>query len=114
MMRSGEVAAGATWTGDGVSFGLFSANATAVELCLFDDGAPHELARIPLERRGDIWAAHVPGIGPGQLYGYRVTAPMSQKRATASIRTSCCSIPMRGYSVARSMGRRRLRLRSRL
>jgi glycogen operon protein len=75
MMRSGEVAAGATWTGDGVSFGLFSANATAVELCLFNDGAPHERARIPLERIGDIWAGHVPGIGPGQLYGYRVHGP---------------------------------------
>ena len=48
MTADREIGAGATWTGDGVSFGLFSANATAVELCLFDDGAPHERARILL------------------------------------------------------------------
>jgi len=66
---------GATWTGDGVDFALFSANAQAVELCLFDEGAPTERARVPLERTGDIWHGHVAGIRPGQLYGYRVLGP---------------------------------------
>src|ERR1700744_454052 len=39
---------GATWTGLGVNFALFSANATKVELCLFDDQGEQELERIPL------------------------------------------------------------------
>src|ERR687893_252391 len=31
---------GATWDGAGVNFALFSENATAVELCLFDSNDP--------------------------------------------------------------------------
>ena len=66
---------GATWDGKGVNFALFSANATAVELCLFDpDGA--ETARIPMpERSHQIWHAYLPGLGPGQHYAYRVHGP---------------------------------------
>jgi isoamylase len=64
---------GATWTGDGVNFALFSAEAEAVHLCLFDAGGRRELARIPLpQRTGDIWHGHLPGAGPGLVYGYRV------------------------------------------
>ncbi|HUI99458.1 MAG TPA: glycogen debranching protein GlgX [Usitatibacter sp.] len=63
---------GATWDGHGVNFALFSANATKVELCLFDpDG--RESARIVLpEYRDETWHGYVPEIGPGQVYGYRV------------------------------------------
>jgi isoamylase len=66
---------GATWDGNGVNFALFSANATKVELCLFDsDGG--ESARIALpEYRDETWHGYVPGIGPGQFYGYRVHGP---------------------------------------
>ncbi|MCB7376939.1 hypothetical protein, partial [Bariatricus massiliensis] len=39
---------GATWDGLGVNFALFSANATKVELCLFDASGKHELERIEL------------------------------------------------------------------
>ena len=39
---------GATWDGLGVNFALFSANATKVELCLFDDAGEVELERIEL------------------------------------------------------------------
>jgi glycogen operon protein len=66
---------GANWTGSGVDFALFSAHASAVDLCLFEEGAANEGARVPLERAGDIWHAHVAGIGPGQLYGFRVHGP---------------------------------------
>jgi len=74
---------GATWDGEGVNFALFSENASAVELCLFDPpppGAPQELAqeiaRIPLpERSRDIWHAYLPDVRPGQHYGYRVRGP---------------------------------------
>ena len=62
---------GATWDGRGTNFSLFSQNAERVELCLFD-GDGHE-TRIELgERTAFNWHCHLPGVGPGQLYGYRV------------------------------------------
>lgn len=62
---------GATWDGDGVNFALYSENATRVELCLFgDDGAE---SCVPLrDRTAFVWHAYVPGVAPGQRYGYRV------------------------------------------
>ncbi len=68
---------GATWDGSGVNFALFSEHATAVEVCLFDSaGAQTESQRLTLPRRTDnVWHGYVPGIGPGQLYGYRVHGP---------------------------------------
>ena len=68
---------GATWDGQGVNFALFSAHATRVELCLFDGpDDTRESARFALpERTEDIWHGYVPGLAPGQLYGYRVYGP---------------------------------------
>ena len=67
---------GATWDGSGVNFSLFSANATKVELCLFDDRGERELKRIELpEYTNEIWHGYVPGIGPSTVYGYRVYGP---------------------------------------
>lgn len=68
---------GARWDGAGVNFALFSAHATRIELCLFaDPDDPYESERIPLpERTGHVWHAYVPGLGPGQAYGYRVHGP---------------------------------------
>lgn len=68
---------GATWDGEGVNFALFSENATGVELCLFDDPrAKQESHRIRLEERTDqIWHVYIPGLWPGQHYGYRVQGP---------------------------------------
>jgi len=67
---------GATWDGDGVNFALFSANATRVELCLFEPGALQEGTRLELPvRSGDVWHGRVSGLRPGQLYGYRVHGP---------------------------------------
>src|SRR5919202_6215106 len=66
---------GATWDGSGVNFTLFSENATAVELCLFD-GGQQETARIKLRERTDqVWHTYVPEARPGQRYGYRVHGP---------------------------------------
>src|SRR5947208_6853811 len=66
---------GASWDGQGVNFALFSANATRVELCLFDSEG-RETSRIDLpEYRDETWHGYVPGIGPGQVYGYRVHGP---------------------------------------
>lgn len=68
---------GATWDGEGVNFALFSENATGVELCLFDSPeAPEESARIQMVEQTDyVWHAYIPGLKPGQLYGYRVYGP---------------------------------------
>jgi glycogen operon protein len=66
---------GATWDGSGTNFALFSANATKVELCLFDE-AGGEYARIVLpEYTDEIWHGYVADIGPGTVYGYRVYGP---------------------------------------
>jgi isoamylase len=68
---------GATWDGAGVNFAIFSENATAVDLCLFDErDAAHETARIRLiEHTDQVWHAYLPEARPGQLYGYRVHGP---------------------------------------
>jgi isoamylase len=62
---------GATYDGIGVNFALFAENAAAVELCLFDNTGNEK--RIPVEERThNSWHVYLPGIKPGQLYGYRV------------------------------------------
>jgi glycogen operon protein len=67
---------GATYDGSGVNFALFSANATSVELCLFDPAGKKETVRITLpEYTDEVWHVYVPGLRPGQLYGYRVHGP---------------------------------------
>ncbi|MDR6353586.1 isoamylase [Pseudomonas psychrotolerans] len=67
---------GATWDGSGVNFAIFSANATKVELCLFDDEGKEEIERIELpEFTNEIWHGYLPDARPGTLYGYRVHGP---------------------------------------
>jgi glycogen operon protein len=67
---------GATWDGRGVNFALFSAHASAVELCLFEPTGRHETQRIHLPHRTDqVWHGYLQGVKPGQLYGYRVQGP---------------------------------------
>ncbi len=70
---------GATWDGEGTNFALFSENAQRVELCLFDD-ADRE-TRIELhDQAAHVWHCYVPGLGPGQRYGYRVHGPYDPMR----------------------------------
>src|SRR5438046_1556163 len=65
---------GATWDGQGVNFALYAENASGVELCLFDSKEEHKESRkIKIEERThQVWHSYVPGLKPGQLYGYRV------------------------------------------
>src|SRR3954463_16221049 len=66
---------GATWDGEGVNFSLFSENAERVELCLFNHEGD-ELDRVEVtERTAFNWHCYLPGVGPGQHYGYRVHGP---------------------------------------
>lgn len=68
---------GATPRDGGVNVAVYSAHATKVTLCLFDSieslASSQEL--ILPERSGNIWYGFVPGIGIGQLYGFRVDGP---------------------------------------
>ncbi|RZN33297.1 glycogen debranching protein GlgX [Bradyrhizobium sp. Leo121] len=67
---------GATWDGLGVNFALFSAHATKVELCLFDDAGQTEVERIELpEYTDEVWHGYLPTARPGLVYGYRVHGP---------------------------------------
>src|SRR6185295_14744898 len=72
---------GATWDGRGTNFALFSANATKVDLCLFDSQATREVERIALpERTEDVWHGYLADVVPGQVYGYRVHGPYEPER----------------------------------
>ena len=63
----------------GTNFALASTVADSVTLCLFD-GAGTE-TQIPVaDYDADIWHAFVPGVGPGQAYGYRVGGPWDPDR----------------------------------
>jgi len=67
---------GATWDGLGVNFAIFSAHASRVELCLFDDKGLVELERIALpEYTDEIWHGYLPDARPDTVYGYRVHGP---------------------------------------
>ncbi|WP_246171760.1 glycogen debranching protein GlgX [Microbacterium oryzae] len=65
---------GATWTAEATNFAVHAPHATRAWLCLFDDTdseTRHELT----EHSQGIWHGAVPGIVPGQRYGYRVDGP---------------------------------------
>src|SRR5260370_4507558 len=67
---------GATYDGAGTNFALFSEVAQRVELCLFDDDGTE--SRVELrEVDGFVWHGYLPGVSPGQRYGYRVHGPCS-------------------------------------
>ncbi|MFD1342491.1 glycogen debranching protein GlgX [Litorisediminicola beolgyonensis] len=67
---------GARFDGDGTNFAVFSQHARQMTLCLFSPDGRTETDRIVLpERDGDVWHGYLPGIRPGQLYGYRADGP---------------------------------------
>ena len=78
---------GASWDGEGVNFALYSENATAVELCLFDeDGAE---TRVPLPHlTAFVWHAYVLGIGPTATYDRRSSSSAALRAASSSTRAS--------------------------
>ena len=76
---------GATWDGWGTNFTLFSEVAERVELCLFDEaddgsGTLSETRVELTEVDGFVWHGYLPGIAPGQRYGYRVHGPHDPPR----------------------------------
>ncbi|HET7843640.1 MAG TPA: glycogen debranching protein GlgX [Xanthomonadales bacterium] len=72
---------GATWDGTGTNFAVYSAQATRVELSVFDATGRREVARMPLpECTDEVWHGCLPDAGPGTLYGYRVDGPYEPAR----------------------------------
>ncbi|MEP6463234.1 MAG: glycogen debranching protein GlgX [Frankiaceae bacterium] len=69
---------GATWDGAGVNIALFAPGADAVTVCLFEGTSE---TQIPLrERTNAVWHGYLPGVGPGQRYGFRVHGPFASSR----------------------------------
>jgi isoamylase len=67
---------GATYINGGVNFALFSAHATKVEVCIYDESGTNEIRRVVLpEYTDEVWHGFVPGLTPGTRYGYRVYGP---------------------------------------
>lgn len=64
---------GAHWDGKGTNFALFSANASKVEVCLFD-GDKETRVELP-EYTDEVFHGYLPDVGPGTFYGYRVHGP---------------------------------------
>jgi isoamylase len=65
---------GATYDGTGVNFAIFSEVAEKVELCLIGNRGAETRVELP-EVDGFVWHGYVPGIQPGQRYGFRVHGP---------------------------------------
>ena len=66
---------GATPLAQGTNFALYSENATAVNLCLFDSDGRQTDSIALTEQTAFVWHGLVRGIQPGQRYGYRVEGP---------------------------------------
>src|SRR5216684_605638 len=61
---------GAWWDGEGINVALWSSTASSAWVCLFDDDGAE--TRISLDQRTyQVWHAYLPGVGPGQRYGFR-------------------------------------------
>jgi isoamylase len=65
---------GACTDGSGTNFAVFSRVAERVELCLFDETGRETRVDLP-QMTGFTWHGYLPGVGPGQRYGYRVHGP---------------------------------------
>ncbi|SFE00402.1 glycogen debranching protein GlgX [Thermophagus xiamenensis] len=70
---------GAVYDGKGVNFALFSDNAYGIDLCLFDDQNKETRIKVN-ERTHNQWHVYLPGIKPGQKYGYRVHGPYEPQK----------------------------------
>jgi len=84
-LRGNSSPLGATIVPGGVNFSLFSRDCTGVELLLFDqvdDAKPSRTFSLHPQRNRTYhyWHLFIPGIGQGQIYGYRVAGPHAPSR----------------------------------
>lgn len=70
---------GATFDGSGTNFALFSGVAEKVELCLIGEDGQEERVLLT-EVDGGVWHGYLPGVQPGQRYGYRVHGPLEPEK----------------------------------
>ncbi|MBL0372221.1 glycogen debranching protein GlgX [Rhizobium sp. KVB221] len=72
---------GAALSAKGVDFSVYSAGASAIDLCIFGDNGNQELCRLPMKRNeGDIWSATLEGAHAGTRYGYRANGQYEPDR----------------------------------
>ena len=87
---------GPSWDGHGTNFSLFSEQAEGVELCLFSPDGTEE--RIAVGERTNLnWHCYLPGVGPGQRYGYRVHGPYEPEEG---LRFNPCKLLIDPYAKA--------------
>jgi glycogen operon protein len=102
---------GADVTPAGANFSIYSRNASGIELVFFDredDASPSRV--VPLDpavnRTGPYWHVFVPGVAPGQLYGYRVDGPFDPEQGLRFDRDKVLLDPYaRGVVVPKSYSR---------
>jgi isoamylase len=70
---------GAHFDGSGTNFSLFSEAAERVELCLFDEAGNQTHVDLP-ESTALCWHGYLPGVQPGQHYGFRVHGPWAPEK----------------------------------
>ncbi|MEP9361449.1 glycogen debranching protein GlgX [Nocardioides sp. CN2-186] len=70
---------GSTWSPESTNFAVYSPNATACWICVFDDEGVETRHQLT-ERSLGIWHGALPGIAPGTRYGYRVDGPWEPSR----------------------------------
>ncbi len=95
---------GAKWDGTGVNFAIFSEHATGVELCLFAEDGSESHCHPLTEQTAFVWHGYLPGIAPGQLYGYRVHGPWDPRTDCDLIPPSCCRSLRASRQRARRLG----------
>ncbi|MFO1159472.1 MAG: glycogen debranching protein GlgX [Reyranellaceae bacterium] len=67
---------GATYDGLGTNFAVFSAHASGMDLCLFDQQGRREIARLEMpEYTDEVWHGYLPDSRAGLVYGYRARGP---------------------------------------
>jgi isoamylase len=98
---------GPTVSAEGTNFSVFSANATGVEIVFFNHADDAQGARVisldpVLQRTSHYWHIFVPGIRPGQLYGYRVDGPYDPSKG---YRFDSEKLLLDPYAKSVSMGR---------
>jgi isoamylase len=101
---------GATLAAGGVNFSVFAKHGTAVQLLLFDEVDAARPSRVidldPRAKTYHYWHVFVPGIGAGQVYGYRVAGPFDPERGLRFAPDKVLLDPY-GKCVARPAGRSR-------
>jgi isoamylase len=101
---------GATLAAGGVNFSVFAKHGTAVQLLLFDEVDAARPSRVidldPRAKTYHYWHVFVPGIGAGQIYGYRVAGPFDPERGLRFAPDKVLLDPY-GKCVARPAGRSR-------